>query len=191
MAQDVIDRRTQRRKPDAAGDDQYILAACGSHGPLRTVRAAHSYRVAGVARDQPIRHRPDRAHGVDELFAPLRIAADRDRQLADAEDVEHAVLPGCEAVQRPAFTRLHRQRECVVRLFLNARDARSGRRHRICVHFRDRAHAMCSPVPRMAAASSVMSIPAGHQVMQRPQPTQPFSPNWSTHVASLCVIHWR
>jgi hypothetical protein len=27
--------------------------------------------------------------------------------------------------------------------------------------------------------------------MQRPQPTQPVSPNWSTQVASLCVIHWR
>ena len=40
-------------------------------------------------------------------------------------------------------------------------------------------------------ASSVRSIPTGHHVMQRPQPTQPVSPNWSTHVASLCVIHCR
>ncbi len=29
----------------------------------------------------------------------------------------------------------------------------------------------------MAAASSVMSMPTGHQVMQRPQPTQPDVPN--------------
>jgi hypothetical protein len=43
----------------------------------------------------------------------------------------------------------------------------------------------------MAAASSVMSMPTGHQVMHRPQPTQPDVPNWSIQVASLCVIHCR
>ena len=37
---------------------------------------------------------------------------------------------------------------------------------------------LCDPaVARIAAASSVMSIPTGHQVMQRPQPTQPEVPN--------------
>ena len=46
-------------------------------------------------------------------------------------------------------------------------------------------------VARIAAASSVMSIATGHQVMQRPQPTQPEVPNWSIQVASLWVIHWR
>ena len=45
--------------------------------------------------------------------------------------------------------------------------------------------------PRIAAASSVMSIATGHQVMQRPQPTQPEVPNWSIQPASLCVIHCR
>src|SRR5579875_9375 len=44
---------------------------------------------------------------------------------------------------------------------------------------------------RMAATSSVMSMPTGHQVMQRPQPTHPDVPNCSIHVASLWVIHWR
>ena len=38
---------------------------------------------------------------------------------------------------------------------------------------------------RMARTSSVMSMPTGHHVMQRPQPTQPDVPNWSIHVASL------
>ena len=46
-------------------------------------------------------------------------------------------------------------------------------------------------VARMARTSSVMSMPTGHQVMQRPQPTQPEVPNWSIQVASLWVIHWR
>ena len=36
-----------------------------------------------------------------------------------------------------------------------------------------------------------MSMATGHQVMHRPQPTQPEVPNWSIQVASLCVIHWR
>ena len=44
---------------------------------------------------------------------------------------------------------------------------------------------------RIAETSSVMSIPTGHQVMQRPQPTQPEVPNWSIQVASLWVIHCR
>ena len=44
---------------------------------------------------------------------------------------------------------------------------------------------------RIARTSSVMSMPTGHQVMQRPQPTQPEVPNWSIQVASLCVIHCR
>ena len=48
------------------------------------------------------------------------------------------------------------------------------------------------PGPRRSAfASAVMSMPAGHQVMQRPQPTQPEAPNWSCHVASLWVSHCR
>ena len=42
-----------------------------------------------------------------------------------------------------------------------------------------------------ARASAVRSIPTGHQVMHRPQPTQPDSPNWSTHDASLWVSHCR
>ena len=34
-------------------------------------------------------------------------------------------------------------------------------------------------------SSSRTSMPTGHQVMQRPQPTQPQLPNWSTQVAEL------
>ena len=46
-------------------------------------------------------------------------------------------------------------------------------------------------VARIAVSSSVTSIPTGHQVMQRPQPTQPEVPNWSCQVPNLCVSHWR
>ena len=44
---------------------------------------------------------------------------------------------------------------------------------------------------RIAAISSVTSIPTGHQVMQRPQPTHPLVPNWSIHDENLWVSHWR
>ena len=44
---------------------------------------------------------------------------------------------------------------------------------------------------RMARTSSVISMPTGHQVMQRPQPTHPELPNWSIQEASLWVIHCR
>jgi hypothetical protein len=43
----------------------------------------------------------------------------------------------------------------------------------------------------MAAASSVMSMPTGHQAMHRPHPMQPEVPNWSHQVESLWVSHWR
>ena len=44
---------------------------------------------------------------------------------------------------------------------------------------------------RIAAISSVTSIPTGHQVMQRPHPTHPLVPNWSIHDANLWVSHCR
>ena len=44
---------------------------------------------------------------------------------------------------------------------------------------------------RRVSISSVMSIPTGHQVMQRPQPTHPSTSNCSFQVPSLCVSHWR
>ncbi len=46
-------------------------------------------------------------------------------------------------------------------------------------------------LPAMAATSSVRSMPTGHHAMHRPHPTQPDVPNWSHHVESLWVSHWR
>ena len=43
----------------------------------------------------------------------------------------------------------------------------------------------------IAASSSRTSIRTGHQVMQRPQPTQPELPNWSHQLENLWVSHWR
>ena len=59
------------------------------------------------------------------------------------------------------------------------------------VHALDHVASLGAGSARMARTSSVMSMPTGHQVMQRPQPTQPDEPNWSHQVASLWVIHWR
>ena len=46
----------------------------------------------------------------------------------------------------------------------------------------------CS-LARMAATSSVMSMPTGHQVIQRPQPTQPLRPYCACQLPSLWVSH--
>ena len=43
----------------------------------------------------------------------------------------------------------------------------------------------------MIASSSRTSMPTGHHVTHRPQPTQPEVPNWSTQVANLWVSHCR
>ena len=55
----------------------------------------------------------------------------------------------------------------------------------------NRLASVASSLARIAVSSSVTSIPTGHQVMQRPQPTQPEVPNWSCQVPNLCVSHWR
>ena len=44
---------------------------------------------------------------------------------------------------------------------------------------------------RIASISSVTSMPTGHHVMHRPQPTHPDVPYWSIHDANLCVSHCR
>ena len=54
-----------------------------------------------------------------------------------------------------------------------------------------RRSSFTSGSPISAVASSTMSIPAGHQVVHRPQPTQPAVPNCSGQVCSLWVSHWR
>ena len=72
--------------------------------------------------------------------------------------------------------------------------AHAGERGRLREQIVNRPHRSslgAASVARIAAASSVMSIATGHQVMQRPQPTHPDVPNWSIQVASLCVIHCR
>src|SRR5208283_1085345 len=60
-----------------------------------------------------------------------------------------------------------------------------------CGHFFPSEVAGADGTVRIAATSSVRSIPTGHQVMQRPQPTHPEVPNWSCQLASLWVSHWR
>ncbi|MCU0477990.1 MAG: hypothetical protein MUE92_04495 [Chloroflexi bacterium] len=53
------------------------------------------------------------------------------------------------------------------------------------------ASGMSGTAGAIALSSSRTSIPTGHQVMQRPQPTQPELPNWSHHVPNLWVSHCR
>ncbi len=43
----------------------------------------------------------------------------------------------------------------------------------------------------IVASSWRTSMPTGHHVMQRPQPTHPDCPNWSHHDANLWVSHCR
>ena len=49
--------------------------------------------------------------------------------------------------------------------------------------------AACDADPASAAASAPRSMPTGHHVTHRPQPTQPVAPNWGCQVASLCAAH--
>ena len=97
VAEDVVDGGAQRGEADAAGDDEDVLAAGLGERPGGAEGAAHAERVARAAADQRVGGGADGADGVDETAGMVRVAADGDGQLADAEDVEHAELAGGEA----------------------------------------------------------------------------------------------
>ena len=118
------------------------------------------------------------ARGEDlELHAPVSQEIEGVRLAALAEEVVARLEPGVLAAARDQ---------------LQLRRGQASKDRALRELGVERLHACSSPaVARIAATSSVMSMATGHQVMQRPQPTQPELPNWSCQVPSLCVSHWR
>ena len=182
----------RRPRPPATTRRSPPSASCSGHGLPNGPRTPSS--SPGRSALNPFVTRPDEADRVTEPLRVRRIRADRDRDLADAEQVQHVELPGLERVTvAVAVTPSGPERGRLGRLRDDPLDDRDPSRE----HPRDRATrtrttalTRSSPPPRpsvmrMAAISSVTSMPTGHHVMQRPQPTHPDVPYWSIHDANL------
>ncbi len=164
------------------------------HRPTATKWAAKAECVAG---SQSKERTCDVAHltnSVQQWLTRERASADRDCRLSRSRQVEHVELPRLEGKCLSDRLVYKLQFKClsVGSVLRNRSNADDVRRPHIRSHRGWRSHGGChAGDSRMAATSSVKSIPTGHQVMQRPQPTQPDVSNWSCQVASLCVIHCR
>ena len=91
-------RRTapQRREPDPTGDDDHVRARGLGDRPAGAERPAHAEDVTGLGGAERARDRTDAPHRQHERRDAADRSADRDRHLADAEDVDHHELPGCD-----------------------------------------------------------------------------------------------
>ncbi len=145
-------------------------------------------------------HVTDMADGVDEqTIGSFEIRTHRDGSFTVAGDVQHVELSRLEmiAVLDFGIGELELESGHPFSLRDDLDDFRPvGQEQFIVVTGAVRGsiderggHAFTSA--RMAATSSVRSIPAGHQVIQRPQPTQPSTSNCSFQVPNLWVNHWR
>ena len=121
--------RSQRRDADSAGDDDHITACGRVDRPRVAERPAEAERSTGLRRANRLRDRSDGAHGEHDRPRPARRAADRDRHLADAEDIDHHELSRRDH-QALARDRLQGERPCVGRVPLAACDEERPWRHR-------------------------------------------------------------
>src|SRR5271166_1666051 len=94
LGKEAVDRRTKRGEAKTAGDDHHVGAGCLLDRPAKAVRSAHADRVAGLESRQGLRDTADGPDCVNQPSAIGRVAADRDRRLADAERIEHVELAG-------------------------------------------------------------------------------------------------
>ena len=128
FGEDLVERRAAagaRPMPPATKTTSFPSAAATGqfvpNGP-RTPRCRPS-----SARSIALRHRADRAGRVDERLRHARVAADGDRHLADAEDVEHVELPRANANPAcPASGRSSSVKVSLVSFVTRAPDRASG-----------------------------------------------------------------
>ena len=152
-----------------------------------------------VGRDEPApADRSARADGLDDDRAPVR-SVDLDGHSAPAHQVEgvggialgEQELAGGEGHVAGAAGHLgHGVARQAGEQRVGGDQLGDCRRHRPGPGT-EGADRTAPSLSRMAAASSVRSMPTGHQAMQRPHPTHPEVSNWSHQVDSLWVSHWR
>ena len=95
-----LDRRPQRRHPEAAGDDEDVRARGNVQRPLGPERSPHPDHVAAAGAAELSAHRADVLDRVHERAA-APAPAEGDRHLADAERGEHRELAGLRVDRLP------------------------------------------------------------------------------------------
>ena len=131
MRENVHQGRAQRCQPDPPGDEDDVHPhAVVEHVPTRAVGSSHVEQLARLRVHEGMGHAADVTYGVLQHGGRTRVAADRDRHLADAEQAEHRVLAGLER-QRDAVVRLELQGHGVVGLMTVGEHPERPRLHRV------------------------------------------------------------
>ena len=157
---------TLAAEADGVEDHRVHIVECVSveMPPVGREQPGPSEDVAGVERVEGLHASPRRRDSESNPAAPQRpervgvSALSDDRGARGDDDVSTA------SGQHVEMFRVHPREEAMCRQFI-------GDAVQLAVAVR------APSVDRIAAASSVMSMPTGHQAMHRPQPTQPEVPN--------------
>ena len=86
------DGRTERGEAEPTGNEQYVGPHRDADRPAGAERAAHAEDIARLAGRNGPADGPDIAYGVDEAVARVVVAADADRDFADAKGIDHVEL---------------------------------------------------------------------------------------------------
>ena len=182
VGENMLDDRDRGRAAESARDHHHVMSFCRTHRPAASEGAAQTDAVADPERGQAMGDPAERADGVAQDSAGLGVRHHGDRDLTRAMQVQHVELPRQKVVRR-IVGQAKFQGKGIGR-FLGTPDD-LGLTRQVGVH----ASPPDSSPSQIAAASCVISIPTGHQVMQRPQPTQPLRPYCSCQLPSLWVSH--
>src|SRR5216683_3693604 len=134
---DLIQSRAQRRQPDASGYDYHVLPLRVLDRPVTAEGPAYTYHIIGPELAHGLCHGSHSTGSMDQRCGLSRIPANRDRNLAHAEHVEHVELPGGKGKDAAAIGRSKLQRERVGYLTPHALHPVELRQHGIedvCVH---------------------------------------------------------
>src|SRR5208283_2029222 len=119
----AVERRPQRSQSDSAGHNHNVPSRRFLHGPMASERTANTHRVAVLEPPHGLGDHADHASGVLDQRCVVRVAADRDRHLAYAEDVEHVELARLKGEPPRGIFGMKFQREGVVGLLPYALNA--------------------------------------------------------------------
>ena len=85
-------RRAQRRQSNASRHDHHIISNRFLNRPVTAKWAAHAEHLAALQLAHGFCHRSHRTRGMHQRFALRRIAADGDRNLADAKKIVEEIV---------------------------------------------------------------------------------------------------
>src|SRR6266852_6505862 len=131
LCDDMVHGRAQWRQPDASGHNHHVLPLRVLDRPVTSKGSAHTYHIIRLELAHGLCHGSHSTSCMYQRFGLSRIAANRDRDLAHAEHVEHVELPGGKGRNAAAICRFKLQRERVGNLAPHALHPVDLRQHGI------------------------------------------------------------